>query len=286
MIPRQRACGNSGMNRVWIYPLVGVVAIFTNSSRAEDSPTDRAWVTLQKALNEGQVHRQQAMAALGCIDAGNERAVKLLEDGLQDKDSLVRKAAAIALGNMKARQAIPYLREAVSDKGEVAFAAAKALSDMGDSGGRDMFVAVIAGDRSDAPGFLTGGIRDAKKRIKHPEGLLLIGASEGAGVFFPYAGYPMMAAQEAVKDKGAPSRAEAAMYLAKDPDPYAVTLLEWALTDKYHAVRAAAACGLAKRGTPDSIVKLEPLLDDDHDSVRTTAAAAIIHIADRQGGAN
>src|ERR1039457_5540339 len=78
-----------------------------------------------------------------------------------------------ALGEMKDKQAIGSLHDAITDKGEVAFAAAKALADMGDSGGRDMFVAMIAGERSDAPGIVASGIRDARKRLKHPQGLLL-----------------------------------------------------------------------------------------------------------------
>ena len=228
--------------------------------------------------------RKQALTAIGAIDAENEKAVKLAEDALQDKNPTVRQTAAWALGEMKAKQAIPSLREAVSDKGEVAFAAAKALSEMGDAGGRDMFVAVIAGERSDAPGIVEKGIRDAKQRLKHPEGILLMGAEDAGGAMFGPAGYGIDAAKEAFKEKGSSDRATAAYYLAKDPDPYAVTLLEWALTDKSPGVRAQAARGLAKRGTRDSIAKLEPLLKDDHNGVRTMAAAAIIHINDRESG--
>jgi len=247
------------------------------------TPAEHAWDILDKALSEGEVHRQQALAAIGCIDPENDRAVKTAEDALQDKNPLVRKSAAEALGEMKARQAIPYLREAISDKGEVAFAAAKSLAEMGDSGGRDMFIAVIAGDRSDAPGMLASGIRDAKKRVTHPEGLLLMGAEEATGAMFGPASYGIVAVKEAFKEKGVSSKAAAVTYLAKDPDPYVVSLLEWALSDKHFEVRVAAARGLAKRGNADSIAKLEPLLDDGHDSVRTMAAAAIIHISDREG---
>lgn len=243
---------------------------------------DRAWSTLQKALSEGVDHRRQALAAIGSIDPENPKAVKLAEDALQDKEPLVREMACMALGEMKAKQAIPSLREALSDKGEVAFAAAKALADMGDSGGRDMFVAVIAGERSDAPGIVEKGVRDAKHRLKHPQGIFLVGAQDATGVFFGPASYGIVAAKEAFKEKGTSSRAIAAAYLAKDPDPYAVTLLEWALTDSSYGVRVSAARGLAERGNSGSLHQLELLLDDSHDSVRTMAAAAIIHITDRE----
>ena len=276
--PRPTACRILSIMR-WnsVLPFVLLVSKLTFAA-----PVDRAWEVLTKAMGEGVDHRRQALAAIAAIDPENQRAVKLAEDALQDKEPLVREMAAYALGEMKARQAIPSLREALSDKGEVAFAAAKALSDMGDPGGRDMFVAVIAGDRSDAPGIAEKAVRDAKHKLKHPQGLLLLGAQDTAGVFFPPAAYGIVAAKETFKEKGTSGRAVAAAYLAKDPEPYAVTLLEWALTDPNHGVRVAAARGLAKRGDAGSIPKLEPLLDDEHNSVRTMAAAAIIHISDRR----
>jgi HEAT repeat protein len=268
------------MSRVSILAVLVLVPNFTFAQ----APTDRAWDTLLKAIGESVDHRRQALAALASIDPENDRAVKLAENALQDKDPLVREMAAMTLGEMKARQAVPSLREAISDKGEVAFAAAKALADMGDSGGRDMFVEVIAGERSDAPGIVEKGIRDAKHRLKHPQGLLLTGAQDTTAAFFGPASYGIVGAKEAFKEKGTSSRAIAAYYLSKDPDPYAVTLLEWALSDPNFGVRASAARGLAQRGNAGSIAKLEPLLDDSHDSVRTMAAAAIIHITDRDGG--
>jgi HEAT repeat protein len=248
------------------------------------TPVQGAWDVLNKAMSGGEDSRRQALEALGMVDPGNEQAVKTLVDALQDKDPLVRESAASALGNMKARQAIGSLRDAISDKGEVAFAAAKALADMGDSGGRDMFVAMIAGERSDAPGIVASGIRDAKKRLKHPQGLLLMGAEDATGAFFGPASYGITAAKEAFKEKGASSRAVAAFYLSKDPDPYAVTLLEWALSDNNWGVRTAAAKGLATRGNDATVPKLQFLLDDPHNPVRTMAAAAILRITDRQSG--
>jgi HEAT repeat protein len=84
-----------------------------------------------------------------------------------------------------------------------------------------------------------------------------------------------------LQQKGAPGRAAAAAYLAKDPDPYAVTLLEWALGDDNHLVRAEAAKALGERGNAESIGKLEPLLRDEHTIVRSMAAASIIRLNGR-----
>jgi HEAT repeat protein len=263
--------------------LISLIALVPNLTPAS-TPAESAWSTLQKSLNGNQDHKRQALTALGAVDPSNEKAVKTLVDALQDKDPLVRQAAAAALGEMKARQAIGSLREAIGDKGEVAFAAAKSLSDMGDSGGRDMFVDMIAGERSDTPGFVANGVRDARKRLKHPQGLILEGMEDAGGALFPPAGYGITAAKEAFKEKGSSSRAVAATYLAKDPDPYAVTLLEWALSDSSWGVRAAAAHGLALRGNAGSIPKLQFLLDDSSHVVQTMAAAAILRITDRLSG--
>ena len=261
--------------------VLAVTSLVPSYTALAASPVDSAWATLQQCLSGNEDHKRAALTALGAVDSQNEKAVKTLVDALQDKDPLVRQAAAAALGEMKARQAIGSLRDAISDKGEVAFAAAKSLSEMGDSGGRDMFVAMIAHERSDAPGMVANGIRDARKRLKHPEGLLLEGVGDAGGALFPPAGYGISAAKEAFKEKGSSSRAVAASYLAKDPDPYAVTLLEWALSDNSWGVRAAAAHGLALRGNAESIPKLQFLLDDQRHVVQSMAAAAILRISDR-----
>jgi HEAT repeat protein len=266
---------------VVVLALTALVPAYTIQAAA---PADAAWDTLQKLLNGSQDHKREALRALGAVDPGNEKAVKTLVDALQDKDPQIRAAAAAALGEMKARQAIGSLRDAIGDKGEVAFAAAKSLSEMGDSGGRDMFVAMIAGERTDTPGLLANGVRDARKRLKHPQGLILEGMEDAGGALFPPAGYGITAAKEAFKEKGSSSRAIAAAYLAKDPDPYAITLLEWALSDSSWGVRAAAAHGLALRGNAGSIPKLQFLLTDDSHAVQTMAAAAILRITDRISG--
>ena len=255
------------------------IAVLTLTAQAV-TPVDAAWDTLHKSLAGNQDRKREALSALGVVDPGNPQAVKLLVDALQDKDPLVRQSAATALGEMKARQAIGSLRELIADRGEVAFAAAKALADMGDSGGRDMFVAMIAGERSDAPGMVASGIRDARNRLKHPKGLMLEGAEDAAGAMFGPAGYGITAAKEAFKEKGSSSRAAAASYLGKDPEPYAVTLLEWALSDSSSGVRAAAAKALAGRGNEGTLPKLQFLLDDPSAIVRTMAAGAILRISD------
>jgi HEAT repeat protein len=182
---------------------------------------------------------------------------------------------------MGSPDAIPSLKEALDDSPEVSFTAAKALWNLGDQSGREMFQQVIAGERTDAPGKLHGALRDAKKKLT-PAQLTLMGVKEASGAFLGPASMGVTVIQEAMKetkkDAGAPGRAEAASVLAKDQDLYALTLLEWALSDKSWAVRLAVAKALGARGNQDTIPKLAPLLNDDRHAVRYMAAAAIIRL--------
>lgn len=252
---------------------------------AQDAVVSRSWQILEKSVHSGDFERRiQGVLALGAMDPSDSRAVRLLCDVLKnDKDDRVRQDAALALGEMKAKSAIPDLKEALDAKGEVAFAAAKALTDMGDQSGRDTLVAVLAGTRKANPGMVTNAVREAQHRIKHPEGMVLMGADAAAGTMFAPAGMGLSALQQTagLHQKGSPARAAAAAYLEKDPEAYAVTLLEWALQDDSKMVRVAAAKGLAKRGNAGSVAKLEPLLGDDHNAVRTMTAAAIIECSAR-----
>jgi HEAT repeat protein len=245
-------------------------------------PNQVAWETLNNGLQEGDAaHRKNAIEALGIIGPVPE-AVHQVEKGLGDKDMLVRQTAAATLGAMGSRDAIPRLQAALDDTSpEVSFTAAKALWDLGETNSRDVFQQVIEGERKDGPGKLQGALRDAKKRLT-PSQLALMGAKEAAGLFGPGAiGIDAIkeVVQETKKDSGAPGRTVAAGILGKDPDPYALTLLEWALGDSSSIVRLAVARALADRGNQDTIPKLVPLLSDDRHAVRYMAAAAIVKLS-------
>ena len=67
--------------------------------------------------------------------------------GKRRSQNPVRQSAALALGEMNAYAAIPWLKQALNDSPEVAFGAAKALTKLGDSSGRDVLIAVMAGER-------------------------------------------------------------------------------------------------------------------------------------------
>jgi HEAT repeat protein len=254
----------------------------------DQNASRQAWQTLSESLGSDSAHRREALAAIGTISEHDGQAVKTASEALQDKNPLVRQAAALSLGSMKATEAVPALEQALDDSGEVAFAAAKALTEIGNPAGRDLLITVLAGERKDIrPGAMTQALREGKSKLHHPGGLVLTGAQDATGAMFGPVSFVFPAVKDAVdlKGKGAPGRAAAAAYLARDPEPYAVTLLEWALRDENQFVRLEAARGLGQRGNTESVTVLEPLLKDDHNYVRDMAAASIIRIVDRGGAA-
>jgi HEAT repeats len=262
--------------------------LFSQETEAVTAPLDSAaWDALRQGIcDKDAQHRKTAIASIGTIGDDPE-AVKLVVSGLQDKDSEVRQTAAATLGEMGAHDAIPKLKAALDDTPEVSFTAAKALWDLGDSSSRDIIQAVIKGERKDAPGRIQGAMRQAKEKMRNPAELAYMGAKEATGVVFAPASIGIEAIHEAMKesknDAGAPGRAEAAAILGKDPDPYALILLEWGIGDKSWAVRVAVAKALGQRGNEQTIAKLSPLLADQRHAVRYMAAASMLKLSLKPG---
>ncbi len=237
-----------------------------------------AWDTLaQDILSARESHRTAAVAALSAIGPRND-VVLLLKGALQDKDPLIRKNAALALGDMQARPAAAELRQLLDDASpDVSFAAASALWKMQDRSGRNLLLATLSGDRK-GDGAIKSEVKSTVKRYRDPKQLAIMGAREAAGTFLGPASMGIGVAQELMKDHGAQSRAASATLLSKDPSPDAVHELTLALNDKNWAVRAAAAQALAISPGEVSAEVFEPLLIDDSTQVRDMAAAGIIRI--------
>jgi HEAT repeat protein len=269
-------------------PFLLLCCACTLHSIAAGPPNEGPWKTIDASLSEGGDHRREALAAIATMAAPDPEAVRRAEGSLRDNDPLVRQTAALVLGELKSVSSIPKLQELLDDKGEVAFAAAKALAALGDPSGRDFLIAVLAGEhKGTAPGMVTNAMRKAKGELHHPEQMMFMGAQDATGAMFGPVSMVLPAVKDSVdlKSKGAPGRAAAAAYLAKDPDPYAVPLLEWGLEDDNQFVRIEAAKGLGQRGNSGSLAKLQLVLGDSHNYVRVMAAAAMIRIAERDGNA-
>lgn len=221
-------------------------------------------------------NRCAAVAAVGAT--GSARTLKLVEHALRDPSPLVRQAAAIELGDLRAPASIPALKAALRDRPEVAFGAARALWAMGDRSGRDILERVAAGKLKPAPGAFTAAMRDAQERIHDPARLLFFGMQQASGAFLGPAPMAFSTVRGLTRDKDATQRASAVADLASAPNPHDVELLKSALADHDWRVRAAAARALGERGHRGLLASLQPLLKDSRKSVRYTAAAAIIRL--------
>lgn len=265
---------------VWV--IAPVLADRPPASAPAAEPVAAAWDVLDRSLADtNENRRRQAVLAIGTI--GDPHALKSIEAALQDKSSIVRQTAAAVLGEMKATESIPYLKQALGDNAEVSFTAAKSLVEMDDESGREILQQVLTGERKDKPGFIENNLKHAKKKLT-PAEMTMMGVREASGVLLGPAGIGIVVAEEAIKggkpDKDAVSgRAIAIATLADHPNEYARMLLEWALTDNDQNVRALAAKGLGKCGNEQSIPKLQTALADQHTAVRDMAAASIIRLS-------
>ena len=244
-------------------------------------PEKTAWEVLKTGLSDKNPDkRRQAVTAIGSIGLETE-AIQLVEGALRDTDPLVRQTAAAELGQMKAREAIPSLKTAMDDAaGEVAFAAAKALWDMGDRSGRDLIEDVLTGQQSTSEGPLKSAVRDAKRKMHDPKALAAMGFNEASGVLLGPFNIGIIAAEQAFKTGSSGGRALATTLLAQDCDAESLRLLEWSSTsDKSWAVKAASAKALGQCGNPDAIPTLEQNLADSNAAVKCMSAGAIIKLS-------
>jgi HEAT repeat protein len=254
-----------------------------DNSNSEDKKPERKatpWEILTEgATDHNIIRRQEAIAALGTVGS-KPRAIRLVVAALEDRDPSVRQLAARNLGEMHARSAIPKLRQALKDdSAEVCFAAAKSLWDMGDRSGRQVFISILSGEKSDSSGLVKDQLTTAKKKLQDPKQLAVVGAEEAASALFGPAGWGIKIMKEVTKDRSASARAMSASILAHDSNENSLQQLDDALWDKNWLVREAAAQALGASSQRDQISYLRDLLQDDKAAVRYMAAASIIRLS-------
>jgi HEAT repeat protein len=250
------------------------------ASQAETSskpPKDQAWDLLKSGLTEDSTEKRATAVRVLSLLTGETRAMTLACDALEIAKPQVRVAAAIALGELHAKAAIPKLEKALSDKEPVVvLAVAHSLLTMKDATAYQVYYEILTGERKGSKGLL-GGELDT---LRDPKKMALLGFQEGIG-FVPFAGMGYTAIRTIVKDDSSPVRAAAARVLADDRDPdIDDALVQVAIGDKSQLVRTAALDALARRGNPEVVDRIAPALSDEKDSVTYTAAAAIVHLSD------
>ncbi|MBI4853802.1 MAG: HEAT repeat domain-containing protein [Acidobacteria bacterium] len=223
--------------------------------------------------------RKEAVVALS-LAGNNIKVISLLTRALKDPDVNVRLAACASLAEIKDNRAITVLEESLNDPvAEVTFAAAQALWQMNQNSGKEVLMAVLAGEQKTSSSYLSKQKRDTMRMMKNPSGLFKFILKTGIG-FVPVpgveAGFTSM--EELLKNSNISGRALAALLLAKDNDPDSLELLKDALIDKDWSVRAAAAHAIALRNQPGASKSLTPLFQDKKEEVRFRAAAAYLRL--------
>ena len=245
---------------------------------AEDieSPRHKAWdMLLTAAFSQRTSERTDGVRALGLL-RNNSQARQLAEYALSDSNSDVRRAAAMVLGQMDARESIPKLENALSDKKiPVVMAAAQSLRELkADKSAYAVYYDLLTGERKANDGLIARQL----ETLKDPKVLAEIGFSEGIG-FVPFAGIGWDAWRTVHKKDPNPVRAVAATLLAHDPDPSTGNALVKATNDKDWIVRAAAIEAIAERGDPSLLPHVVEKFSDKNAKVRFSAAAAVIHLS-------
>src|SRR5579884_3982346 len=142
-----------------------------------------SWDALKEGLTSGNPeHRKQALVAVGAI-GNTPEVVKIEVNALHtDKDPEVRQMAAHQLGLIKATEAERDLEVALDDPdAQVAFTAAKALWEMGNHRSKRELQDVLTGQRQSGESFITKNMRDAKKTMRSPKEMTMIGVREASG---------------------------------------------------------------------------------------------------------
>jgi HEAT repeat protein len=253
----------------------------STGSQAEpvSKPTvkDQAWNLLSGGIKENSADKRAAAVRALSLLTGETKAIRLASTALSDGKPQVRVAAAIALGELQAKSAIPKLEQAVSDKEPlVTLAAAHSLLMMKDALAYEVYYEILTGERRSSKGL----VAEQLDTLRDPKKMALLGFQEGIG-FVPFAGIGYTAYRTIMKDDGSPVRAAAAKVLVEDHDSIVEdAMIRAATEDKNHMVRAAALDALARRGNPAVINRIAPAMSDDKDAVKYTAAAAILHLND------
>ena len=257
--------------------LFSAIPTLTAAKEARQDPRNIAWQIILSGLENKKVtNRTVAVQALSLLP-GNARATRLATAALRDKNTGVREAAAVVLGQQHARSAVPALKEALSDSEiSVVLAAAHSLLLLKDPSAYEIYYAIMMGDKKASAGLMESQIN----RIKDPKQVAEMGISQGVG-FVPFGGMGYEAYRQIRKHDSSPARAAAARFLANDPDAMSEdALVQTAIADKEEEVRLAALDALTQRGDPRCIEHLMRGLEDSKSSVQYRTAAVILHLSD------
>jgi len=279
MTPLRKPCLKFRTLAVSVF--IGALSVAPSVMSAQ-SPLDQAWTILRAGAEDKSIDQRVTTMRVLQLIPGNAKAVSLAEKALQDKDPQVRGAAALSLGAMADKSAVPPLLEVIKNdkEGAVVMAAAKALIQLGSEKGYEVFYAVITGTRKSGEGLVGSQEKELGQLLKDPKQMEKMAFEQGMG-FVPFGGIGLQAFQkiQASKAQAPILKATSIKVLAKDPDPRSEKVIVAAISDTQWLVKAAAYDALARRGNAAVLPNLSAGLTDERAEVKLTAAAAVVHLS-------
>lgn len=248
---------------------------------SEQSPVAEARAVLKKGASEPDPNTRREVAVALSLVATRDPSAGLLQTLMKDKDSLVREAALVSVGELRDPAAIKSVQEALQDDvPEVAFAAARTLFKMKQPEGKQFLIEVVEKETKAKSGFVHAKLRDVVRRMKRPKSAFLFVAQQGIGfVPVPGLGEGFSAINALIGDAETSARATALLLLAADRSPEVRRVVEEAFNDPDWSMRAAATQIAALRNERTWRQRLIPLIEDTNSRVRYRAAASLLRVS-------
>lgn len=243
-------------------------------------PIDSAWDLMKKGLRDNNPERRR-MTAAALSGAGlDPQVLQLLYDAMaNDKDPMVRQAAAASLGELKATAAIPKLKTAMDKDPAVSFAAARALWLMGDKSGKDIIWEVASSEQKKSTSMIGDAKLEASRKFHDPNGLEKMGAEQVASALLGPFSIGLTLVNELRKDAGAQARLLAITMLTQQCDADSDSAIEIAFqNDKNEIVRAGAAKALGICGDRNLMQQLSDAVISEKFTVQLASAATLIRL--------
>lgn len=248
---------------------------------AADPATEARQLLDQATRDRNPDHRKEAVIAFSLLNE-NDVLLDSLGPLLHDKDVVVRLAVVSVLGDLKFRDAIPLLQQALDDSvPEVRFAAAKVLYHLHNPQGKEVLIAVYGRRAKASSNYLVEKERATVRLLHTPSKLFMTIAQNAADMVVPVPGLGLgvSSVQGILTDPELSPRATVLLLMVRENDGALHDAVRAGLTDKEWSVRAAAVHVVAVHPYPDLRTNLVALMDDRKDAVRYRAAAAYLRLA-------
>lgn len=248
---------------------------------ADSTPVRSARGVLERGAGDPDPDvRREVAVALG-LASRRDPATDLLRKLAADKDSVVREAALVSIGELRDPRLAKPARDALQDNvPEVVFAAARTLFKLNQPEGKQVLLEIVEKEASAKSSFLRAKIRDAARRMKRPKSAMLFVVQQGIGfVPVPGLGEGLSAMTALLSDPDFSARATALVTLSSDKSAQVRSEIEQAFNDTDWSMRAAATQIAALRNERAWRFRLVPLFEDTSRRVRYRAAASFLRLS-------